>query len=89
VKGGDDLKQEDLASKLMYKCNEIFLKYNLKILLRPMNIFLNSHNSGFIEFLSNTVSIDYLKSKFQVEGMTMNIKEIYKHLFKDKFLDAQ
>lgn len=65
IKGGDDLRQEIVAMQLMKKFNEIFQREKTNCYLRPYEIVVTSHDSGFLEFLSDTIPID-------------NIKKIYK-----------
>lgn len=48
----------------MKRLKEIFEEANLSIYLRPYEIFITSSNSGMIEFVPDTVSLDALKKKF-------------------------
>ena len=45
---------------------------NLNIFLRPYEIFVTSSNSGLLEFIPETNSIDYLKKKFPSKEWTLN-----------------
>lgn len=56
----------------MRRIKEIFEEANLSIYLRPYEIFITSSNSGMIEFVPDTISLDCLKKKFP-----KNIKEKY------------
>jgi phosphatidylinositol 4-kinase B len=66
VKANDDLRQENLAMQLMKRLIMIFENVGLKnsIYLRPYEIFITSSNSGMIEFIPDTISLDSLKKKF-------------------------
>jgi phosphatidylinositol 4-kinase len=66
VKANDDLRQENLAMQLMKRLQGIFEDAGLKnsIYLRPYEIFITSSNSGMIEFIPDTTSIDALKKRF-------------------------
>lgn len=45
---------------------------NLPIFLRPYEIFVTSSNSGFLEFIPDTCSVDYLKKKFPLPSWTLS-----------------
>ena len=64
MKANDDLRQEVLAMQLMKRMKRIFEEANLSIYLRPYEIFVTSSNSGMIEFIPDTISLDGLKKKF-------------------------
>lgn len=65
VKSNDDLRQEVLALQLMKRLAQIFEEVpNLNIYLRPYDIFVTSSNSGFLEFIPDTCSVDFLKKRF-------------------------
>jgi len=72
VKSNDDVRQEVLALQLMKRLQQIFANVNnLPIYLRPYEIFVTSANSGFIEYIPDTCSIDYLKKKFPQSDWTL------------------
>lgn len=50
----------------MKRLQQIFHAAGLKdsIYLRPYEIFITSNNSGIIEFIPDTISLDSLKKKF-------------------------
>jgi len=102
VKGGDDLRQEVLATQLISKFYSLFQQANLELYLRPYDIIVTSPNSGFlgyysfptfpfslliiVEFIPNTISLDGLKKKFNLR----NLNEIYLKLFPgEKYKEAQ
>lgn len=63
VKGGDDLRQEIICMQLIYKMKEILNDANLEIFIKPYEIIVLSENSGILEFVSNSISIDSMKKK--------------------------
>lgn len=62
VKGGDDLRQEQLATSIINKFHDIFRKAKLSTWLYPYEILAVSSDGGFIETIHDTVSIHVLKS---------------------------
>lgn len=62
--------------QLIKKLDSIFKKQN--IFLRPYEIIVTSPDSGFIEFIPDTISIDQLKKKYN-----KSLREIYKILFEE------
>lgn len=69
VKGGDDLRQELLASQLMRMFKSIFEKAALPLWLRPYEILVTGSHSGIMEFVEGTQSIDAIKRKFNVDSI--------------------
>lgn len=63
MKGGDDLRQEIICMQLIYKMREILHDANLEIFIKPYEILVLSENSGILEFVSNSISIDSMKKK--------------------------
>ena len=61
VKSGDDLRQEYMAMQLISLFNDIFIKENIKIWIRPYTIVPYSGDSGLIEFIDDTRTISFLK----------------------------
>ena len=84
VKGGDDLRQEILAMQLIKKFKDIFEKANLSLYLKPYKVIITSVNSGFIEFVPNTISIDGLKKKTNI-----SLYDFYIQNFGCQFQEAQ
>ena len=64
VKGGDDVRQEILAGQLVSMFKRIFHSARLPLWLRPYEVVVTSANSGLIEMIPNTISIDGLKKEF-------------------------
>ncbi len=63
-KSNDDLRQELLAVQLIKRLDSIFKAANLSLWLYPYEIMITSNNSGYLEVIPNTISIDGLKKSF-------------------------
>lgn len=61
VKGGDDLRQEIICMQLIYKMKEIIKRAGINIFIKPYEIIVLSENSGILEFVSNSISVDSMK----------------------------
>lgn len=85
VKGGDDVRQEVLAGQLLSLFRSIFLNARLPLWLRPYAVVATSANSGLVEMIPNTVSIDALKKEFG--GLVLN--EIFGQVFADHIEEAR
>jgi phosphatidylinositol 4-kinase len=84
VKGGDDVRQEVLAGQLVSMFSKIFHEARLPLWLRPYEVVVTSGNSGLIEMIPNTVSIDSLKKDFLAP-----LNEIFSQVFADHLEEAQ
>ena len=83
-KSDDDLRQESLAMQLIKMISEIFIKAKLNLYLRTYEIIITSRNSGLIEFITDSISIDNLKRK---TGTDLNT--FYRNFFFHHFKEAQ
>lgn len=63
VKGGDDLRQEIICMQLIYKMRDIIRDAGVELLIKPYEIIVLSENSGLLEFVSNSISLDEMKKK--------------------------
>jgi phosphatidylinositol 4-kinase len=63
AKANDDLRQESLTMQLIKCFSDIFKKEEIPLKLKTYEIIITSANSGLIEFIPNTLSIDALKKK--------------------------
>jgi hypothetical protein len=63
VKSNDDLRQEQLAAQAIRYMNTILTEAKVDCWLRPYDIIALSPDSGIIEAIPNTVSLDVLKRK--------------------------
>eukprot|EP01053_Blabericola_migrator_P001069 Blabericola_migrator_1__1068@NODE_1271_length_4925_cov_147_174969_g694_i1_p1_GENE_NODE_1271_length_4925_cov_147_174969_g694_i1NODE_1271_length_4925_cov_147_174969_g694_i1_p1_ORF_typecomplete_len946_score156_24PI3_PI4_kinase/PF00454_27/3_5e41_NODE_1271_length_4925_cov_147_174969_g694_i120874567 len=79
VKGGDDLRQELLASQLVLQFKAIFDEAKLPLYLRPYEILVTGAHSGIMEFINDTQSIDAIKKKFNVDS----IHKVFEAAFAD------
>ncbi|MFN3340970.1 MAG: hypothetical protein ACK40Z_14815, partial [Dietzia sp.] len=61
VKSGDDLRQEQFASQLLRQFQKVFRDEGLSVFVRPYDIVATSPDSGVIEAIPDTISIDALK----------------------------
>lgn len=84
IKGGDDLRQEMIAMQLMKKFKEIFDKESTGCYLAPYDIIATSSDSGFLEFLTDTIPIDNLKKTHKLK-----LAEIYELIYSDCFETAR
>jgi len=50
-----------MAMQLMKRMQAIFKECGLAVYLRPYDIIVTSCNTGLIEFITDTISIDQLK----------------------------
>ena len=76
----------------MKRLQRIFDEAGLNIYLRPYEIFINSSNSGIIEFIPDTCSIDALKKKFpktKVNGKFWNLRTFFEKYYINNFEEAQ
>ncbi|SCN60942.1 phosphatidylinositol 4-kinase, putative [Plasmodium chabaudi chabaudi] len=85
VKGGDDLRQELLASQLIKQFKVIFDNAGLPLWLRPYEILVTGSNSGIIEYVHDTCSVDSLKRKFGTDS----ISTIFNIVFADYIFEAK
>ena len=86
-KTNDDLRQELLIMQLIKKFDEIFKKLKLPLKLRPYEIIITSNNSGLIEFIPNTISIDSLLKFIKPKNYTLC--SFFYFFFEENLLEAQ
>ncbi|KYK62521.1 phosphatidylinositol 3- and 4-kinase, partial [Toxoplasma gondii TgCatPRC2] len=85
VKGGDDLRQELLASQLVRQFKAIFDEARLPLWLRPYEILVTGSNSGVMEFVPDTCSVDVLKKRHNTDS----IARVFDALFADNPFEAK
>lgn len=61
VKSGDDLRQEQVVSQLIFQMYFIVKKMQVGVWIRPYGIIATSADSGVIEAIPDTVSLDVLR----------------------------
>eukprot|EP01111_Echinosteliopsis_oligospora_P015887 TRINITY_DN6432_c0_g1_i1.p1 TRINITY_DN6432_c0_g1~~TRINITY_DN6432_c0_g1_i1.p1 ORF type:complete len:1062 (-),score=298.21 TRINITY_DN6432_c0_g1_i1:53-3238(-) len=69
VKSGDDLRQEQLASQIIFQMHSWFQAAGLPLFLRPYTVLATNSTQGLIECIPDTTSIDNMKKK--IPKMTM------------------
>ena len=84
-KSKDDLRQELLTLQLIKKCKLIFDNARIGLKLYPYEILITSKESGLMEFLPNTISVDQLKKKYPKKDLNLFFREV----FDDQFDIAQ
>lgn len=90
VKGGDDLRQEQLAMQLIQLFADIFKKENLSCLqLRPYMVLATSGNAGFIETVHDAISIHGLKASNGFESLFLYFVKAYGGIHSPQFKAAQ
>merc|ERR1712070_331006 len=85
VKGADDLRQELLAAQVIKQFISIFAEARLPLWLRDVEVVVTSSNSGIIEYISNSVSVDTMKKNSPGKSLA----EIFKVAFADKLFEAK
>lgn len=63
LKSNDDLRQEQICAQLISMMHEIILEADLPCWLRPYDILALSADSGIIEAIPDTISLDCLKKR--------------------------
>ncbi|PXF43302.1 Phosphatidylinositol 4-kinase [Gracilariopsis chorda] len=63
VKAGDDLRQEQLAVQLISQFKKIFDEEQVDLYLRPFTVMSVSSEAGFVEVLTDSVSVHSLKKR--------------------------
>ncbi|KAI0565065.1 Phosphoinositide 3-kinase [Gracilaria domingensis] len=63
VKAGDDLRQEQLAIQLISQFKKIFDEEGVHVFLRPFTVMSVSSEAGFVEVLTDSVSVHSLKKR--------------------------
>ena len=85
AKSNDDLRQEALIMQLLKLFNETFKKEKIPLKLKTYEIIVTSKNSGLIEFIPNSISIDSLKKKLK----DSNLNNFFRTFFAENFEEAQ
>lgn len=85
-KTNDDLSQEAMIMQLIKLFNKIFIQSGIRLKLFPYDIVITSQNSGLIEYIPNSVSIDFLKKKIL---SSMDLNDFFRNFFCNNFEEAQ
>ena len=86
AKSNDDLRQELMVIQLIKRFDEIFREAGVPLKLKPYEILITSSTSGLVEFLPDTISIDYLKKNMPQEW---DLSVFYRAFYKNNFEEAQ
>ena len=80
-KSNDDLRQELLSMQLIKKFKSIFDSSGIHLKLFPYEILITSKDSGLMEFLPNTISVDQLKKKYPEKDLNLFFRKIFEENF--------
>ncbi len=83
VKQGCDLRQEQFATQLISQFDQIFKQYRIPIWLRPYEIICTGPNSGLIQCVTDSISLDSLNQKLKKMGIH-SLNEFFTMYFKTK-----
>lgn len=78
------MRQELIIMQLMKLFNTIFEENDTKIILKPYDIVVTSCDSGFLEFVADSYSIDQLK-----KDLGPDLNNSFRKLFAKDFHSAQ
>ena len=87
AKAHDDLRQEVMTMQMIKKFDEIFKEENIPLKLRPYEIVVTSRDSGLVEYLPDTISMDALKKALLKNDMSFDY--FFKCHFGDDFEEHQ
>jgi len=88
-KSNDDLRQELLAVQLIKRLKKIFDEANLSLYLRPYEIHITSHTSGYLECVPNAISIDGIKKTILQAEKNWTLAEFFQRRFVDTFEECR
>jgi hypothetical protein len=80
VKSNDDLRLETLSLQLLSLFKRIFDDEKLPIYIRPYEAIILSNESGLLETLTDSISLDGLKKK----GKHSSLLEYFQHVYDEK-----
>ena len=81
VKSGEDLRQEQFASQLINTFAQIFKIEKVDCYLYPYEIISTGNNSGIIELVQNSISLDNLKQILNTINPNYTLKDFYNNYF--------
>lgn len=84
-KGGDDLRQELLASQVIRQFSAIFEEAKLPLWLKNLEVLVTSGSSGCIEFLHDSMSVTGIKKVFPDKSLG----QIFHSAFADQLFKAK
>lgn len=77
IKSNDDLRQEQICSQVIAVLHAILIESGAQVWLRPYDILALSPDSGVIEVIPDTVSIDCLKKRYPAFTTLRNFYQRY------------
>lgn len=86
VKGGTDLRQEQLATQLLKECQMIWKRENVGCWVYCFRVLAISSKAGFVETVKNAISVHSLKKdayakKQNKEGMAFTLMDFFVNRF--------
>ncbi|KAH0472207.1 MAG: uncharacterized protein KVP18_004767 [Porospora cf. gigantea A] len=85
IKGGDDVRQELLASQLIHQFKDVFEDAGLPLWIFPYDILVAGSGCGIIEYVPNTASVDAMKRTMKEE----NLARVFEAAFADCIDEAR
>ncbi|XP_053992242.1 uncharacterized protein LOC128883668 isoform X2 [Hylaeus volcanicus] len=85
IKGGDDVRQEALASQLIKQFKFIFVEANIPLYLYPYDVLVTGSNAGIMVFVPDAISLDSLKKRLMVDS----IATVFECAFADNIYAAK
>eukprot|EP00919_Chromeraceae_sp_WS-2016_P005273 GHVR01012448.1.p1 GENE.GHVR01012448.1~~GHVR01012448.1.p1 ORF type:complete len:255 (-),score=39.52 GHVR01012448.1:99-863(-) len=83
VKGGEDLRQELLCSQVVRQFKSIWDEARLPLWLMPYDILVTGADSGLMEFVPDTVSVDALKRMTNSESLAVGFEQVFERRIYD------
>jgi phosphatidylinositol kinase/protein kinase (PI-3 family) len=85
IKSGDDLRQEQIVSQILFQAYYILQTKKIGSWLRPYGIIATSPDSGIIEAIPDTVSLDVLRRRVPAY---VSLLDFYERFFGDRTTDS-
>jgi len=78
----DDVRQEELAIRLLKWFQRVFKRHRLKLWLRPFQMIATCHDGAVLETVPNAISIDALKKSYRRQGDDLvSLKSYFEQAF--------
>ena len=71
------MRQEIVCMQMIYKMRDIIEDAKLPIFIKPYEIIVLSENSGILEFVSNSISIDQLKKTNEGSSISTFFSDLF------------
>ncbi|XP_049849525.1 uncharacterized protein LOC126319874 isoform X2 [Schistocerca gregaria] len=79
VKHGDFVLQELFVMQLLYQFQTIWMSENLPLHIQCYHISALSYQSGLIEVVPNSISLDKLKKMTEMNGTSLSLLEVFRY----------